>query len=161
MFSSLFWAALILTAQAVSRGEVSLYEESLYQGQRPCARNCFGLLYLNTPDKMGSALGCDVQTMRNDCFCRADLQTSAHSWLSKCVPTSCDSPNVDIAIATQVYDSYCSQASRPPSGKGVQPRQTVTAMVATGPAASGASPRWELVGVSVVATLLLLQLMEC
>lgn len=85
-----------------------------YAQLRECAQNCFvgyqaGCIY----DNVAKAINCPANCFSlalDSCFCRADVQTDAESYLSSCVITSCSSGGnnkVDLSSAVSIYDSYC------------------------------------------------------
>jgi len=81
---------------------------SAYSSLRDCAQNC---LWAGPPDgepAMPFAINCPVV---NACLCRADLSTSAESYLSTCVNKWCSGSTDDISSAIQVYTDYCSGAN--------------------------------------------------
>ncbi|KAK6823568.1 hypothetical protein PG987_013825 [Apiospora arundinis] len=58
--------------------------------------------------QIANEISCDMKpNVRNECFCRTDLQFSAHTFVASCVNTWCSKVAADIATATRLYDEYC------------------------------------------------------
>jgi hypothetical protein len=108
MLSIIFFLALFVSL--TFSATVSLVEQSDYTSQRPCAQACFYLGAFSGPDALADGIGCDVHTITNDCFCRADLQASADSLIKRCVNSRCSSNTLDTNSALSVYDGYCTSA---------------------------------------------------
>ncbi|KAK6334804.1 hypothetical protein TWF718_010249 [Orbilia javanica] len=113
-FSSIFTTPLPLfllsyftTAQTIPRLE-TYYLETVtnFRLLRPCATCCFdsggcGASVTDLPDAVGCAL--------NSCLCRrADVRTSASSFLDECVSNRCSGNTADISDALVAYQAYCS-----------------------------------------------------
>ncbi|KAF2117942.1 hypothetical protein BDV96DRAFT_679849 [Lophiotrema nucula] len=72
---------------------VSIYDLSDYTAQRTCARGCFlcgNVGNLAYHDCIAAFLSCDSEPAYNNCYCRADLQSSANSYLSSCAIQTSD-----------------------------------------------------------------------
>ncbi|KAK3365107.1 hypothetical protein B0T24DRAFT_712646 [Lasiosphaeria ovina] len=104
-----------------------------FQHLRPCASSCFrreGGPDLS--DTLGITLKCCEQYLTchgpvdDECYCRADLQPSAVSWLSLCVATRCTSNAADFTSAVAVYDGYCSAAVGPANPDVTEPPAVTT-----------------------------------
>ena len=121
-----------------------------YGRQRVCARQCFWGGRTADPasyDSIGGTLSCDTpgnSGSPNWCFCRADQQSVAVSYLSNCVNSKCGKNTVDTNLATSLYLAYCTPKVAPlkqdaisttttPTAAATGPAQTVT--VTTGPGA--------------------------
>lgn len=90
-----------------------------YGRQRVCARQCFFGGRTADPasyDSIGTALSCDTpgnSGSPNWCFCRADQQSAAVSYLSTCVNSKCAKNTVDTNMATSLYLAYCTPKIAP------------------------------------------------
>jgi hypothetical protein len=135
----------IAVALAQVPGPQTVLDHAGYSKLRPCAQGCFYYKGQYTSDKLGLSLRCSITTIllskvaENDCFCRSDLQISAHLSLSSCVLKSCQSNSNDMTSAWSVYDSYCT-ANGYFVGSGAESVPTAqdgNGPVATDPAAPG------------------------
>jgi hypothetical protein len=77
---------------------------------RPCAQECFYGGAFVGPDRVAMNMGCDHDPIRNECFCRSDLQVNADSFLKSCVNSLCKSNTLDTNSALSIYDAYCKTA---------------------------------------------------
>lgn len=103
--------------------EQSITAYNDYQMQRTCVQNCFNYW----GDTLGRVLQCPVTSSSalNDCWCRADLRSSAVSWLSSCAAAGCSKDSVDINAVTSLYTGYCGAKIAPsPSDGGPAPMTT-------------------------------------
>lgn len=102
--------------------------------QRPCAYNCFFGYDL---DRVGYGEGCGNNGVTNHCYCRADLQPIAYSYLSGCVKSVCTpgSNALDIQTATSLYSAYCANIEAPSTAPQTT-SATTTSPVATSTTAS-------------------------
>ncbi|KAK6823524.1 hypothetical protein PG995_006319 [Apiospora arundinis] len=92
---------------ATTPGPVTIDQSDLYSSQRPCARKCWNS-YGTIGYQIANEISCDMKpNVRNECFCRTDLQFSAHTFVASCVNTWCSKVAADIATATRLYDEYC------------------------------------------------------
>jgi hypothetical protein len=89
----------------------------------------------------------------NDCYCRADHQPVAVSYLSSCVSKSCTvrDAQIDVNNAITVYDGYCSSNGYLVTAPATTPASTtqgpiVTTTVYVTKSSSGVSLRRQLVG---------------
>ncbi|KAK7928568.1 hypothetical protein PG985_005566 [Apiospora marii] len=104
----------VATAQAqamappvTTPGPVTIDQSDLYSSQRPCARKCWDS-YGTIGYQIANRISCEMKpNVRNECFCRTDLQFSAHTFVGSCVSTWCSKVAADIATATRLYDEYC------------------------------------------------------
>ena len=109
-----------------------------YGRQRVCARGCFWGGRGGDPasyDSIGGSLSCDTPGNTgspNWCFCRADQQSVAVSYLSNCVNSKCGKNAVDTNLATSLYLAYCTPKVAP-KPDAISTTTTPTA-AATGPA---------------------------
>ena len=85
-----------------------------YTQLRACAQTCFdygndGCAGDNVADHIGCAYGC-FTVAHDSCYCRADLQSKAESWLSACIKSGCTlggDTTIDISSAVGLYEGYC------------------------------------------------------
>jgi hypothetical protein len=85
-----------------------------YTQLRACAQTCFdygndGCAGDNVADHIGCAYGC-FTVAHDSCYCRADLQSKAESWLSACIKSGCTlggDTSIDISNAVGLYEGYC------------------------------------------------------
>ncbi|KAF3909971.1 hypothetical protein ABW20_dc0107420 [Dactylellina cionopaga] len=99
---------LSIGSAVAQTGSVTITSLDSYQSARACLQACvyttpyiYGLVYgiACSPAAGSVAL--------NNCYCRSDLRSSATSFLSKCVGPRCNSAQVDIDQAINIYDEYC------------------------------------------------------
>jgi hypothetical protein len=113
------WRLLLLsllfsTTAGQQDGLVTIYENPTFTSLRQCAQNCFLITALTTRDLLGPKMRCSISTVKssklamNNCYCRPDLRTDAHEFISSCVSTKCPFNKNDIVTAQFVYDDYCS-----------------------------------------------------
>lgn len=118
----LFWAFLPLISIVSGQldGLQTIFDDAAYTKLRPCAQGCF-FIDLGEPatslrDLLGSKMGCHIvrttvttefQLAENNCFCRADLQRSAHGEIYKCIVSRCDQNQNDVSAASAMYEGYC------------------------------------------------------
>jgi hypothetical protein len=92
----LLWRA---EADAVSLPVVTIASDAAFQQQRVCVQNIVG--------NVGNVLGCpDNGGFLLSCWCRADLEPLAYSYISAAIPSSCSNPP-DLTSAISLYSSYC------------------------------------------------------
>jgi hypothetical protein len=114
-----FWVLLLLFLLAsITAGQqdglVTIYENPTFSSLRQCAQNCFVITQVSTRDLLGPKMRCSISTVKssklamNNCYCRPDLRTDAHDFISSCVSTKCPFNENDIVTAQWVYDDYCS-----------------------------------------------------
>lgn len=86
-------------------GPVTIDQSDIYRNQRVCAFPCFEQF-----DDPGYPIAGEIQCanfkVQNDCFCRPDLQQSAHQFVYSCISNGCRN-SLDLSIATKLYDDYC------------------------------------------------------
>lgn len=100
----------------------TIYSLDSWSSQKPCAQQCF----INTSlgchiDEVAAAIGCEYNDCSanygapNDCYCRADLQSVAQSYLTSCVSAQCTvgDSSIDISSAGSIYNYYCSSNGFP------------------------------------------------
>lgn len=96
----------------------SIFTLNAFALQQTCVQNCFTQGYANIDcytDVLGSMLGCpntpcsSTFAAVDDCYCRGDLQTAAHDWLSTCIEQLCSVGDnaVNLATAASIYSGYC------------------------------------------------------
>lgn len=102
-------AIILIFASCVSADLLSISDEDSYAAMRTCVQGCY--FNGNRRDQIGSLLDCPQPTSRvadNACFCRADLQAQATSYLEDCIATRCPVPNdVDVTSGVALYTDYC------------------------------------------------------
>jgi hypothetical protein len=89
-------------------GTITIDSLPAYSSQRPCVQYC---LYSGQPNGAGAvnwAFGC---TNPNSCVCRADLASSASSFLTTCVNICCQSATIDVNNAVSIFNAYCNAAT--------------------------------------------------
>jgi hypothetical protein len=120
----------------------TIFSLDIYSSQKPCARSCFTYGYTDAcwGDYVGSAIGCAANgncigvsaAASNSCYCRADLQSAAESYLTSCVKTACTvgDSSIDISSAGSIYNYYCSaeNAANVPATTTQDGAQTTTTM---------------------------------
>ena len=87
--------------------------------QRDCAKFCYWASN-RWHDLLGEAIGCTNYAYehpnmgcQNLCYCRADLQPQAVSYLVSCINSACSKNSVDVYTATSLYLSYCTPKIAP------------------------------------------------
>jgi hypothetical protein len=96
----------------------SLYTVDAFSQQQTCVQSCFIQGYANIDcytDVLGSMIGCPNSPCSatfaavDQCYCRGDLQTAAHDWLSTCINTMCSvgDNSVNLGNAASIYSGYC------------------------------------------------------
>jgi hypothetical protein len=149
------WMFIVVSPVALATsGTVSLEGSPAFASQRPCVRNdCFGADTLGNPYLVASKIGCDTNSVENECFCRPDLQAGATSYLSSCVYSACDQMTLDVNSAVKIYTDYCTSngftttapnsSSSSPTTSGTQyySQATVTVTVVQTVSVAGAAPR--------------------
>jgi hypothetical protein len=108
---------LYLTPVSADDGALSICEYAPISGLRLCASWCITFGNTEHCDKLAMFLSCGVwggpqKAIRNECYCRPDLFSTAHSILSDCDNTACSSNSVDVAQAISVYDGYCNSVGK-------------------------------------------------
>ncbi|KAH8586570.1 hypothetical protein B0O99DRAFT_701854, partial [Bisporella sp. PMI_857] len=85
---------------------VTINEVAGFTDQRVCVQYC---LWNPGGDDVRAHMGCPAPNGwgRNVCFCRNDLATYAHSWITDCVNYRCQSNTAEIQIAVSMFDNYC------------------------------------------------------
>ena len=128
-------AALLFATTLVTAAPQKIAGYPGYSSQRNCAKLCF--MYENISfDILGNQLGCLTQgsSVRQladvSCYCRPDLEESAHQYLSQCIsnPTGTlgqapdagcagvGNTSVDEQAAIKIYDGYCATVRGPSTG---------------------------------------------
>jgi hypothetical protein len=89
---------------------VSIYNSPTFTAQRLCAIECILCEYgtYGQHDCIGTTLSCS-SPLENECYCRADLQSAAISYVASCVSSACSNTN-DVATAVGIYTQYCETA---------------------------------------------------
>jgi hypothetical protein len=101
---------LILSTSFVhSINTVSIRTEAGYLNERICAQNC--IWHVGGKGDLIAFLGCsNTNGWLNDCYCGADMQSSAYYFITSCVNNACSSSTTDLSGASSVYSSYCLHA---------------------------------------------------
>ncbi|KAK4156176.1 hypothetical protein C8A00DRAFT_12857 [Chaetomidium leptoderma] len=86
---------------------VSFSSYSAYVEQRDCVKLC--LWHVSALDDLIAMIGCSPPWV-NECFCNAELASSASDFLSACVASRCAAPKTAPAVtsALSAYNDYCS-----------------------------------------------------
>jgi len=124
---------ILFSSRAIATG-ISIGEYEGFGYMRPCAQGCLtdiGNDPYSDNDAIRNAIGC-AGPAQNECYCRADLQTPASSWLSRCATSRCGTTaSVDQASVLSIYQHYCATAMATVEGgnaglvtAGGLPRQT-------------------------------------
>ncbi|KAM5386470.1 hypothetical protein ACJZ2D_000433 [Fusarium nematophilum] len=123
MFVPYFLLSLAYLPQfAFPQATQTIASGAKYRQQRSCATGCF---WNGDPDNddaqdvIGMVLDCcDGPTCpgnaEDSCYCRADLRSSAVSWLSTCVIFRCTN-TADFSSAVNIYDDYCGNKGDSPT----------------------------------------------
>ncbi|KAK0650002.1 hypothetical protein B0T16DRAFT_492504 [Cercophora newfieldiana] len=130
---------IILITHTLATG-ISIGEYDGFGYMRPCAQGCLsdvGNDAYHGFDAVYAAIGCSAPA-QNECWCRADLQDPAYTWLSKCATSRCGTTaTVDQASVLSIYQHYCATAMATVEGGGARvtgnnglPRQTGLASLA-------------------------------
>ena len=93
----------------VSSQTVSIQYEAAFYSQRDCASMCQAIYPNYPPTGIAEELSCAIDPIENSCFCRADLQAQAESYIQSCVEHQC-SNTLDANNAVSIYDAYCTGA---------------------------------------------------
>lgn len=116
---SIWFSCLFLrSAEAQTAPYQSIFTLDAFSFQQTCVQNCFTMGYANIDcytDVLGSMIGCPNSPCSkawaavDDCYCRGDLQTAAHEWLSSCIGELCSvgENSVNLANAASIYSGYC------------------------------------------------------
>ena len=138
LFRKLILSALLL--QLAAGDVITLTDLPAYQTQRPCAKTCF-IYDINPsaspgPYKIASFIGCDARPIKEDCFCRPDLQASAAGYVRGCVSSKCSGNLIDITPAVAIYQDFCTslgyhavEGAASTTGEAISPTRTVTLYV--------------------------------
>jgi hypothetical protein len=116
--SILFLCLFLCSTEAQTAAYQSIFTLDAFSFQQTCVQGCFTMGYPNIDcytDLLGSMIGCPNSPCSkawaavDDCYCRGDLQTAAHEWLSSCISESCSvgENSVNLANAASIYSSYC------------------------------------------------------
>lgn len=62
-------------------------------------------------DCIAALLQCDSEPAYDNCYCRADFQPTASSYLSSCISKSCAN-KLDESIALSIHSQYCLQVTQ-------------------------------------------------
>ncbi|KAK4220671.1 hypothetical protein QBC38DRAFT_172202 [Podospora fimiseda] len=145
-------------ASLVSAAQQNIAAYSGYSSQRECAKTCFQSTFISAGgvviDTLGITLGCAPPTSLQykelaqvDCYCKPDLQDSAHDFLTQCISgsssgrgcggTSGDT-DLDAKTAIGIYDGYCASVRGPiASTTSKSPSTTAKTTTPTGTSNSG------------------------
>jgi hypothetical protein len=91
---------------------VSFLSYPAYLEQVECVKLC--LWHVSAVDDLIVQIGCSSPWV-NECFCKAELASSASSFLSGCVASRCTAPSTAPAVtsALSAYNEYCSTNGLP------------------------------------------------
>ena len=100
----------IKQALSQSTATVSIYSNAAFKAQRLCAFECIlcGYGTYGQHDCLAAALDCNTP-LQNSCYCRADLQSAAVSYVASCVSSACTN-TLDVNSAVGIYTQYCATA---------------------------------------------------
>jgi hypothetical protein len=105
----LCWSHLVIAVNDLDSPQ-SLYKADIFLAQRACAQTEFDY----NGDQLGNhVLNCVGTPALNKCYCRADLQSIAVSWLSSDIYQSCTKNKIDMSSATSIYLAYCTPKISP------------------------------------------------
>ncbi len=108
----------------------TIYSLDAYGHQLICARQCFYSGAGGWYDSIGETLSCDIPMNSgspNWCFCRADKQSVAVTYLSNCVNSKCGKNTADTNMATSLYLAYCTPKISPAKQDAVSTTTPATA----------------------------------
>ena len=111
-------ATMVLHVAGATTAYESIFTLTAFSQQQVCVQSCFVQGYANIncyTDLLGSMLGCQNSPCNtawaavDECYCRGDLQTAAHDWLSTCISSMCTvgDSSVNLANAASIYSGYC------------------------------------------------------
>ena len=92
--------------------DFTLRQTEDYANLRDCAKTCFShgaSATFEVFDTILEATGCTTHRV-NSCACRGDLQFIALESISKCALSACTKNQKDVALATKLYENYCTSA---------------------------------------------------
>jgi hypothetical protein len=115
LLHTFFWLLIIFHVAAdVDTKTVSIKSAADYLVARACVQGCVW----TGDSEILYEIGCP-SPYYNQCYCDLDQASSATSFLSSCIPTSCSNNGPDVATAVSVYMNYCSSAGYPFQGLNV------------------------------------------
>lgn len=97
---------LLISSVFAATGPVTIDQSNIYKGQRNCAFECF-VAFNDIGYPIAKEISCATFPVKNECFCRTDLQLQANRYVSSCVNLYCSKNALDISTATKLYDDYC------------------------------------------------------
>jgi len=106
-FLPLLFLSSFISAQAADLKTLSIASANDYLVSRNCVKDCLW----SDGGWVGSLIGCG-SPYYNQCYCNANLASSATSYLSSCAIKYCTS-EPDATSAVKVYAGYCSIAGYP------------------------------------------------
>jgi hypothetical protein len=110
-----FWLLITFRVAAdVDTKTVSIKSAADYLVARACVQGC---LWTGTSEIVYE-IGCP-SPYYDQCYCNLDQASSATSFLSSCIPTSCSDNGPDVATAVRLYMNCCSGAGYPFQGSNV------------------------------------------
>jgi hypothetical protein len=130
---------------------VSIYSNPTFTAQRLCAIECILCEYgtYGQHDCIGTTLSCS-SPLENECYCRADLQSAAISYVASCVSSACSNTN-DVATAVGIYTQYCETADLTSAFVLPTTTQAVTTALATTLKVTTTTPSISVVSSTVTA----------
>ena len=116
-----FFELLVIYASlalAQNTGQQTITALAAYSSLRACAQDCIWQSGLGCEtDVLGATIGCangdacftPTVAAYNSCYCRADMQNTAMSYLSTCISNSCTEGayTIDLSAAVSLYGGYC------------------------------------------------------
>jgi hypothetical protein len=109
-------ASLLLASTEAQATYQEIFTLDAFSLQQTCVQYCFTTpLSGCTTDVLAEAIGCSYSACKkpfqavDDCYCRADLQAAAESFLTSCIKESCTvgDTSINIASASSLYAGYC------------------------------------------------------
>jgi hypothetical protein len=104
--------SLHVAAATTAITTVSFLSYPAYLEQVECVKLC--LWHVSALDDLIAVIGCSPPWV-NECFCKAELASSASSFLSGCVASRCTAPSTAPAVTSALlaYNEYCSTNGLP------------------------------------------------
>lgn len=127
--------------------------------QQTCVQYCFTTSLSGcTTDVLAEAIGCSYSACKkpfqavDDCYCRADLQAAAESFLTSCIKESCTvgDTSLNIASASSIYAGYCTSKGFTAAVPAQNTAQTTSG--GTGAASTSPASRTGTTSVAVTGT---------
>lgn len=116
IFHLLILIELFLAPTRAQTAYQEIFTLEAFSLQQTCAQYCFtNSLSGCTTDMVADAIGCSYNSCKSpfqavdDCYCRADLQSAAESFLASCIKEFCTvgDTSYNVAVASSIYAGYC------------------------------------------------------